>query len=51
MEFNYIFDVKFLNDKKANADMEINIEIPQGVTEICSKALVNSGFKTISTNL
>ena len=31
MEFNYIFDVKFLNDKKANADMEINIEIPQGV--------------------
>ena len=31
MEFNYIFDVKFLNDKKANADMEINIEIQQGV--------------------
>ena len=28
---DFIFDVKFLNNKKANADMEITIDIPQGI--------------------
>ena len=35
-------------EKLGGAMYDFVFEIPQGVTEICSKALVNSGFKTIS---
>ena len=35
-------------EKLNSAVYDFVFEIPQGVTEICSKALVNSGFKTIS---
>lgn len=35
-------------EKKDATAFDMIFEIPQGVTEICTKALINSGFKTIS---
>lgn len=35
-------------EKRDATAFDMIFEIPQGVTEICSKALINSGFKTVS---